>query len=455
MLKVISLFIILSITGFITIWIKNNPGLIAIEWQGWLIETSVAIILCATVVLFIAIILNYWLLKKIFSIPKAIQNNYKINKTDKANKTIIKALSAKNMGEIELAEKLSKQAKYLNNSPLKLLLDTEINNYNNNEEVYIKDLNNMLVYPETMLLGIKNLSNFYFQKGDTKKAIKVINKAPLTRNTPDWFYITSFKLNILERNWDEIIKSIRNIEKYTKISKADIKLIKSRIYLFQALEYNNKNNDNNFKYINESLKFDPSFAPAIIFKAKLLYAQNDTLGLNYIKKSWKKFSHPDIANFVTELYKTKPKNELLKIIKSLTKLNNNTFINNIALARVAISIGLWNVARQSLKIIPEKDWTKDIFIMMADLEKKEHGNINKSDYWIKKAENANLDFSWGCTSCTYTSTSWSLICPNCNNVDTIKWQQFSKSKTTVNKLSSIETTKPKGVIEELKSGMDR
>lgn len=64
MLKVISLFIILSITGFITIWIKNNPGLIAIEWQGWLIETSVAIILCATVVLFIAIILTYWLLKK-------------------------------------------------------------------------------------------------------------------------------------------------------------------------------------------------------------------------------------------------------------------------------------------------------------------------------------------------------------------------------------------------------
>lgn len=108
--------------------------------------------------------------KKIFSIPKAIQNNYKINKTDKANKTIIKALSAKNMGEIELAEKLSKQAKYLNNSPLKLLLDTEINNYNNNEEVYIKDLNNMLVYPETMLLGIKKSIKFLFSKRRYKKS---------------------------------------------------------------------------------------------------------------------------------------------------------------------------------------------------------------------------------------------------------------------------------------------
>ena len=83
-----------------------------------------------------------------------------------------------------------------------------------------------------------------------------------------------------------------------------------------------------------------------------------------------KFSHPDIADFVTQIYSNKPKNELLKTIKALTKLNNNTFINNITLAKAAISIGLWSVARQSLKIIPEKDWTKDIYMMMADLEKR-------------------------------------------------------------------------------------
>ena len=34
MLKILSLFIILSITGYITIWIKKHPGEIAIEWQG-------------------------------------------------------------------------------------------------------------------------------------------------------------------------------------------------------------------------------------------------------------------------------------------------------------------------------------------------------------------------------------------------------------------------------------
>ena len=454
MIKVLYLFIILSITGFITIWIKKDPGLIAVEWHGWLIETSAAVIISIILILFLTLGIIYKILKNVFSIPQTIQKKYRTNKIDIANKNIIKALSAKNMGEMELAEKLSQKAKYLNANPLKILLDSEINNYNGKEERYINDLNKMLDHPETMLLAIKNLSNFYFQKGDTKTAIKIINKAPRTKNTPNWFFINSLKLNILDKNWDDILKTIRNIEKYTKINKAEIKHIKSRIYLFKALEYNRKDNIKDFKYIDESLKFDPSFSPAIIFKAKLLYAENDILAFNFIKKAWKKFSHPDIANFITEIYNNKPKNELLKIIQVLTKQNNNTFINNITLAKVAISIGSWNVARKSLKIIPEKDWTKDVYMMMADLEKKEHGNISKSDYWIKKAENANLDFVWGCTSCTYISKSWSIICPKCNNVDTIKWQQFSRSQKLIDKTNPIEKMKQKGIIEELNTGID-
>ena len=454
MIKVLYLFIILSITGFITIWIKKDPGLIAVEWHGWLIETSAAVIISIILILFLTLGIIYKILKNVFSIPQTIQKKYRTNKIDIANKNIIKALSAKNMGEMELAEKLSQKAKYLNANPLKILLDSEINNYNGKEERYINDLNKMLDHPETMLLAIKNLSNFYFQKGDTKTAIKIINKAPRTKNTPNWFFINSLKLNILDKNWDDILKTIRNIEKYTKINKAEIKHIKSRIYLFKALEYNRKDNIKDFKYIDESLKFDPSFSPAIIFKAKLLYAENDILAFNFIKKAWKKFSHPDIANFITEIYDNKPKNELLKIIQVLTKQNNNTFINNITLAKVAISIGSWNVARKSLKIIPEKDWTKDVYMMMADLEKKEHGNISKSDYWIKKAENANLDFVWGCTSCTYISKSWSIICPKCNNVDTIKWQQFSRSQKLIDKTNPIEKMKQKGIIEELNTGID-
>ena len=53
------------------------------------------------------------------------------------------------------------------------------------------------------------------------------------------------------------------------------------------------------------------------------------------------------------------------------------------------------------------------------------------------------------------SKSWFLICPKCNNVDTIKWQQFSPPDDIINKNSSKEIIKPRGIIDELNIGVDR
>ena len=56
MIRILFIFIILTLTGFITIWLKKNPGNIAIEWQGWLLETSVPIIIALTLFLFFLVI---------------------------------------------------------------------------------------------------------------------------------------------------------------------------------------------------------------------------------------------------------------------------------------------------------------------------------------------------------------------------------------------------------------
>ena len=67
------------------------------------------------------------------------------------------------------------------------------------------------------------------------------------------------KLNILEKNWEEVNISIKNINKYTNANTTSLKLIKSRIFLYKAMEeHNTENSDIEFKDINTSLKFDPS-----------------------------------------------------------------------------------------------------------------------------------------------------------------------------------------------------
>ena len=467
MIRILFIFIILTLTGFITIWLKKNPGNIAIEWQGWLLETSVPIIIALTLFLFFLVIVCYFLIKKIISIPQSVQNRYKKNKKSKADTAIIKAFSAKYMGEIELAESYSKQAKFLNNTPLKLLLDSEINNYYGNDSKDLEHLNNMLEHPETLLVSVKKLTTTHIKNREIKDALKIISMSPKSKNTPKWFFYTALQLNILEKNWEKINISIKNINKYTNTNNTSLKLIKSRIFLYKAMEeYNNKNNDIEFQDINTSLKFDPSFAPAIVLKAKLLYKNDKKLGLDYIKNSWKKHSHPEIANFLISIFDNKPKQKLLSIVKSLTKLNNDSYNNNYTLAKVALLLEAWPIARQALNIIPEKNWTKTIYLMMADLEKKEHGDNNKFNFWYDKAQNAILDFSWGCTSCSYIPDQWKLICPKCSSLDSIQWQQFATSSTYIENIPPIikhskiansfnAENAARGIIEELNTGMDR
>ena len=90
MIKVIYLFIILSLTGFITIWIKNDPGLIAIEWQGWLIETSAAIIISIIIIIFLTIVIIYKLLAKIFLYLKIFKKHLKKIKQIELIKQLLK-----------------------------------------------------------------------------------------------------------------------------------------------------------------------------------------------------------------------------------------------------------------------------------------------------------------------------------------------------------------------------
>ena len=175
MLKILFIFITLTLTGFITIWFKKDPGTISIIWQGWLIESSIPIISTLILLLFSIILLLFFISKRIIFFPKSLHKSLNNRRKIKADAAIIKGFAAKNMGEIRLARNYSNQAKFLNNTPLKLLLDSEINNYYGNNAKSLELHQNMLKHPETLLMSIKKVTIQHINNKDIKNAIKTIN----------------------------------------------------------------------------------------------------------------------------------------------------------------------------------------------------------------------------------------------------------------------------------------
>jgi len=464
MFKILLVFLLLTITGFITIWLKEDPGIISIEWHGWLIESSIPII-CTLILLLVSILLIlFFFIKRIIFLPRTLHKGLNNRKKIKADSAIIKAFAAKYMGELDLAKSYSKRAKFLDNTPLKLLLDSEISNYYGNEVESLEYHQNMLQHPETLLMSIKKLTLKNIDNKEIKNALKIINMSPKSKNTPKWFFYTSLQLNILDNNWEQVNSCIKNIHKYTNTNTNSLKLIKSRIFLHKALVHKKQEIIESHD-VDNSLKFDPSFPPAIVLKAKLLYKKDKKSALMYIEKSMKKYPHPDITNYLINIFHNESKNKLLNIIKSLIKLNNDIY-TSAALAKVALQIEAWSLARKTINLISEEKWTKYIYLMMAELEKKEHGDNNKFKIWYNKSRDAPLDFTWGCTSCSYISRKWELICPKCSSLDSIQWQQFSSSSLEVetapinSRHSKIsfglnDEEAARGIIKELGTGIDR
>ena len=103
MIKLFFLFLALSITGYIAVFLRNNPGEINIEWYGWLIQSSVSVIIFITL---ISIVFIFYLIKAIvnlFKIPKRIKNKFIAKKQKEGVSALHYGISALIMNEKDLA----------------------------------------------------------------------------------------------------------------------------------------------------------------------------------------------------------------------------------------------------------------------------------------------------------------------------------------------------------------
>ena len=88
------------------------------------------------------------------------------------------------MGEIRLATHYSNQARFLNNTTLKLLLD--LDDVTVLDSTSLADCLFMLKHPETLLMSIKKVTIQHINNKDIKNAIKTINMSPKSKYTPKW-----------------------------------------------------------------------------------------------------------------------------------------------------------------------------------------------------------------------------------------------------------------------------
>ena len=134
--------------------------------------------------------------------------------------------------------------------------------------------------------------------------------------------------------------------------------------------------------------------------------------------------HPDLAQFALETAPTDLAR--VKAAEQLAEVAPNDPESHFLLARTSLQAGLTGEARRHAEAAHQGGMNqKRLWLLMAELEAKEHGDTETSHAAqrdaLQHAAAAEPDPVWRCDSCGKPQAHWQAACPYCHTPGRIFW----------------------------------
>jgi HemY protein len=114
-------------------------------------------------------------------------------------------------------------------------------------------------------------------------------------------------------------------------------------------------------------------------------------------------------------------------LQRLAQRNPDAVESHIAIGEAALDAQLWGEARQHLEravaTAPPPGPSRQLCRLMARLEDSEDGNPAAARDWLDRALVAPHDPGYACLACGIETAAWQPLCPNCGEIDTLRWHR--------------------------------
>ena len=163
------------------------------------------------------------------------------------------------------------------------------------------------------------------------------------------------------------------------------------------------------RLIEKALSLKSNFSPYIKLYTQLLFATNDNIKvLKVLKRYWSQSPSSLLRSSITEVLKEYNINEI-EFIKSLISKNQNNEESKKLLIDFAIYNNKWRIARDSIKGLIGSNPSREICLFMSEIELGEFNDIQKSEGWKLRANNAGSDYYWICKYTNNAQKNWSAL----------------------------------------------
>jgi HemY protein len=188
----------------------------------------------------------------------------------------------------------------------------------------------------------------------------------------------------------------------------------------RALELENVDRDLSRESAMEAVKLAPTLVPAAVLAGKYQSeAHQIRRSMRIVETAWLAHPHPDLADAYAHVKLGDSARQRLVRVETLAAKMPGHIEGALAVARAAIDAAEFARAREVLAPFIAAP-TQRVALLMADIERTEHGDSGRARAWTMRAVRALHDPVW--TADGYVSDRWRPVSPVSGRIDAFQWQ---------------------------------
>lgn len=428
MIRALPALIVIAALIAIAIFIADRPGTVELNWQGWRVDTNVAVLALGVALLGMLAAGLFHLLRRLITAPAAYLRWRRERRREAGFRALTQGMVAVAAGDPEEAMKHSRRADaLLADPPLTLLLSAQAAQLNGDHTAAQKYFSAMLERAETEFLGLRGLLMQALHAGDEAAALKLVERAKELRPKTPWVLHRLYQLRARAGQWAEAEATLVEAMGRKAVEAATGRHHRAVLLHEQSRAAETAGDTTKATALAEkAVSHDRMFAPAAIRLAQLQNAQSrPRRAIRTLMAAWKEAPRPDLARAFTALFGDETPIQRLKRVEKLAAANPNHAESHLALAEAALDAKLWGEARRHLMAAGAGDVNPSprVCRLMARLEEQEHGDAAAARAWLGRAANTLVaDPAYVCTHCGAELTGWSAHCPHCHEFGSLFWQ---------------------------------
>jgi HemY protein len=421
MYRIILFLLLIALAAAGAAWVAEQTGDVALSWNGWRVHTTLPVFALALGVAIVAAMLAWSLLRALWRVPERLRRSRRERHRARGRHAITHGLLAIGHGDSTAARMHADVARrHAADDPLALLLHAQSAQLAGDRGAARQAFRAMAEREDTRLLGLRGLFIEAQRADDPVAAVGLAEEALKLSPASTWASHAVLGFRCARGDWSGALAILDNNLASGLIDKPAYRRQRGVLLTARALELETVDRDVSRETVMEAVKLAPTLVPAAVLAAKYQSEAHQTRrAMRIVEAAWLKHPHPDLADAYAHVKLGDSARQRLVRVETLAAKAPGHLESALAVARAAIDAAEFARAREALAPFIAAP-TQRVAMLMAEIERTEHGDSGKARAWTLRAVRALHDPVW--TADGYVSDRWRPVSPVSGRLDAFQWQ---------------------------------